>query len=67
MVAQQDIKWQVELAIGSKAAVESLVSGCVLDLGVFTTMIDLRILPLGSYDIVQGMDWLATHQANRDC
>ena len=28
---------------------------------------DLCILPLGSYDIVLGIDWLATHQANIDC
>ena len=48
-------------------AVDSLVSGCELDLGAFTTMVDLCILPLGSYDIVLGMDWLATHQANIDC
>ena len=48
-------------------AMDSLVSGFVLDLGVFTTTIDLHILPLGSYDIVLGMDWLVTHQVNIDC
>ena len=67
MVAQQEVKWQVKLATSSKVVVDSLVSGCVLDLGAFTTTVDLRILPLGSYDIVLGMDWLATHQANIDC
>ena len=48
-------------------AVDSLVSGCELDIGAFTTTVDLRVLPLGSYDIVLGMDWLATHQENIDC
>ena len=46
---------------------DSLVSGCMLDLGAFTTTVDLHILPLGSYDIVLGMDWLGTHQAYIDC
>ena len=67
MVVQQDVRWQVELATGSKVAVDSLVSGCVLDLGCFTTIVDLCILPLGSYDIILGMDWLATHQENKGC
>ena len=47
--------------------VDSLVRSCVLSLGTFTTTVDLRILPLGSYDIVLGMDWLAAHQANINC
>lgn len=41
----------------------SFVGGCVLDVGSFTTVIDLRILPLGSYGVVLGMDWLDAHQA----
>ena len=60
-------RWQVELTTGSKVAVDSLVRGCVLSLGAFTTTVDLRILPLGSYDILLGMDWLTTHQENINC
>ena len=60
-------RWQVELATSSKVAVDSLVRSCSLNLGTFTTRVDLRILPLGLYDIVLGMDWLATHQVNIDC
>ena len=67
MAMPQVDRWQVELATGSKVAVDSLVRSCVLSLGTFTTTVDLRILPLGSYDIVLGMDWLATHQENIDC
>ena len=59
-------RWQVELATCSKVAINSLVRSR-LDLGTFTTIVDLHILPLGSYDIVLGMDWLAAHQANIDC
>ena len=43
--------------------VDSLVRSC-LDLGTFTTIVDLCILPLVSYDIVLGMDWLTAHQVN---
>lgn len=60
-------RWQVELAIGSEVVVDSLVRSFCLDLGTFTTIVDLHILPLGSYEIVLGMDSLATHQENIDC
>ena len=56
----------MELATGSKVAIHSLVRSCFLNLGTFTTIVDLHILPLGSYDIMLGMDWLATHQVNID-
>lgn len=40
----------------------SLVCGCVLDLGVFTIVVDLCVLSLGSYSVVLGMDWLEAQQ-----
>ena len=52
------------MATGSKVVVDSLVRGCILNLGTFTTIVDLCILPLGWYDIVLGMDQLAAHQEN---
>ena len=68
LVAMRQVdRWKVELATGSKMAINLLVRSCVLNLGTFTTIVDLRILPLGSYDIVLGMDWLATHQVNINC
>ena len=30
-------------------------------------MYDLHITPLGSYDVVLGMDWLYAHSAKMDC
>jgi hypothetical protein len=36
-------------------------------LGEFPTQATLNILPLGSYDLLIGMDWLATHKARLDC
>lgn len=67
VVARQGIKWQFELASRENVAVESLVQGCNLQIGSLTTTVDLRILPLGSYDVVLGMDWLNAHCAIIDC
>lgn len=49
-MAKQANRWQVELAMRSKVDVDSLVHGCVLDLGVLSTMMDLRVLSLGSME-----------------
>lgn len=52
---------------GAKVAVDSIVQGCKLQIGALTTMVDLRILPLSSYDVVLGMDWLYTHRSLINC
>ena len=31
------------------------------------TCIDLNVLPLGSYDVLIGMDWLEAHRVKLDC
>jgi len=36
-------------------------------MGEFPTQATLNILPLGSYDLLIGMDWLATYKARLDC
>jgi hypothetical protein len=33
----------------------------------FPTQTTLNLLPLGSYDLLIGMDWLAAHKARLDC
>jgi hypothetical protein len=33
----------------------------------FPTQATLNILPLGLYDLLIGMDWLATYKARLDC
>lgn len=63
---KQGDRWQVELSMGSKVAVDSIVHGCELDLGVCTTLVDLHILSLGSYGVVLGMDWLESHHDSID-
>ena len=31
------------------------------------TCADMNVLPLGSYDVLIGMDWLESHMVNLDC
>jgi hypothetical protein len=59
--------WLVQLATGTKRRVAEVIPACQLMLGEFPTQATLNILPLGSYDLLIGMDWLATHKARLDC
>ena len=66
-VVKQGIGWQVKLASRTKVSTDSLIQQCKLDLREFTTSVDLQVIPLGSYDIVLGMDWLGSKRVSIDC
>jgi len=53
--------WLVQLATGMKRKVGELVKECIITMGGMDTKVDLNILPLGSYDLLIGMDWLEKH------
>ena len=53
---KQDIGWQVELASRAKVPTNPLVQQCKLDLGEFTTSVDLSVIPPSSYYIVLWID-----------
>lgn len=67
MAVKQGIGWQVQLASGAKVNTNTLIQHCRVDLGSISTSVDLHIIPLGSYDVVLGMDWLESHGATIDC
>ena len=50
-----------------KQAVGPSVDNCIVDLGVCTTRLKVYVTALGAYDLIIGMDWLATHRALVDC
>jgi hypothetical protein len=56
----------VQLAIGAKRRIHDMVISCSISLNGLNTSIDLNIIPLGSYDILIGMDWLDKHHAVLD-
>jgi hypothetical protein len=60
---QHDDFKQVEMASGEKQAVGPSVDNCIVDLGVCTTRLKVYITALGAYDLIIGMDWLASHRA----
>jgi hypothetical protein len=43
-----------------------MVRGCSISLNGMTTSVDINIIPLGSYDILIGMDWLDKHHVFLD-
>ena len=45
----------------------TLVEKCPLVMNGLITYVDLNVLPLGSYDILIGMDWLESHRVNIYC
>jgi hypothetical protein len=57
----------VQLAIGTKRRIHDMVKSCSISLNGMNTSVDLNIIPLGSYDILIGMDWLEKHHAILDC
>ena len=50
----------------TKIKVIEAIPACQLVLGESPTQVTLNVLPLGSYDLLIGMDWLATHKAKLD-
>ena len=59
--------WLVQLATRTKRKVSELVEECPLVMNGLITCVDLNVLPLGSYDVLIGMDWLESHRVTLDC
>jgi predicted aspartyl protease len=57
----------VQLAIGTKRRIHDMVRIFSISLNGVNTSMDLNIIPLGSYDILIGMDWLEKHHVFLDC
>ena len=53
-----DKPWIVQLATCTKRKVTRFVKNCELLMNCLITHVDFNILPLGSYNILIGMDWL---------
>ena len=62
-----DYKYTVELADGKLIETQHVFRGCVMVLADHELEIDLMPVNLGSFDVVVGMDWLSTNQAEIVC
>ena len=58
--------WLVQLATGTKRKVSEVVEKCPLVMNGLVTCVDMNVLPLGSDDVLIGMDWLEAHRVNID-
>jgi hypothetical protein len=59
--------WLVQLATGTKRKVIEFISDCKLEISSHDTKVNLNVLPLGSYDILIGMDWIEKHKVVLNC
>jgi hypothetical protein len=48
----------VQLSIVTERIIHDMVRSCSISLNGVNTSTDLNVMPLGSYDILIGMDWL---------
>ena len=48
--------WLVQLATGTKRKLTTKIPNCILEISIQQLHVDLNILPLGSYDVLLGMD-----------
>ena len=67
LVEKFENSWLVQLAIGAKRKVTCFVKECVVVMDQFETIVKLNVLPLGSYDLLIGMDWLEQHRVILNC
>eukprot|EP00253_Pinus_taeda_P006409 PITA_06409 len=59
--------WLVQLATGAKRRVLAKINNCPFSIAGQSITADLNVLPLGSYDILIGMDWLEKHWLLVNC
>jgi hypothetical protein len=50
--------FKFQLTTGSKRKINKIVKGFPLDMDGVSIVADMNIIPLGSYDVLIGMDWL---------
>lgn len=64
---QKDVNLKVELATGKLTSSSTSLKNMKFKLGSHDTQANFRILPLGIYDGILGMDWLTHNHASIDC
>nr|GEV57664.1 hypothetical protein [Tanacetum cinerariifolium] len=62
-----DNHYDIELADGKIVEVNTILRGCTLDFLNHPFNIDLMPVPLGSFDVIVGMDWLREYHAAIIC
>jgi hypothetical protein len=58
--------WLVQLVVGTKIKLIEVMPACQFVISGFPTQENLNILHLGSYDLLIGMDYFASHKTKLD-
>lgn len=59
--------WLVQLATGTMKIFHHRVRAYAFELNYMPTSTHLNVLPLGSYNMLLGIDWLYLHRTKIDC
>ena len=59
--------WSIQLATVSKRKVTEFIANCEISIQDHVTRINLNVFPLGSYDMIIGMDWLERYKVVLNC
>ena len=60
-------RFRLQKKFGEVAKVTVVTLSFTLDMDGSVTWADLNVLPLGSYDILIGIDWIEVHRVKLDC
>jgi len=58
--------WLVQLLKGTKKRCLHWVRACAFELNAMVVVAHLKVLPLGSYSMILGIDWLYLHRTKVD-
>ena len=59
--------WSVQLATGARKKVTEFLVDCEVKIMDHVARINLNVFPLGSYDMIIGMEWLAKYKVILKC
>ncbi|XP_076913256.1 uncharacterized protein LOC143571815 [Bidens hawaiensis] len=62
-----DDAFEVEVASGNSVKINEAIRNCLIELSGFHFPARLFLMTLGGFDVVLGMDWLSTYDANIVC
>ena len=63
----RNLEEAIRKAIGTKRKVSEVVEKFPLVMNGWVTCVDVNVIPLGSYDVLIGMDWVESHRVKLDC
>ena len=66
-VANMDFDLIVTTPVGDSIVTSKMLKGCLVMIGYREMPVDLVLLDLQDFDVILGMDWLASYHASVDC